>query len=93
MYLQELKVMYKHETNEDKKIYIKELINKKILESRQQWYKTEEIPQRKDLFARMLAEVEGIENSNLEMERPFDERLDENNKVNKKKLGTRKDII
>jgi hypothetical protein len=93
MYLQELKVMYKHETNEEKKIYIKELINKKIFESRQQWYKTEERLPKKDLFARMLAEVEGIENNNLEIERPFDERLDENNKVNKKKLGTRKDII
>jgi hypothetical protein len=99
MNLQELKVMYKYETKEDKKIYIRNLINNKILESREQWYKKDtKIPQT-DLFTRMLAEVEGLNlsfnNNNLnEIEKPFDEKFDQNNKViNKKKLGLRKDII
>jgi hypothetical protein len=97
MYLQELKTMYKYETNEEKKIHIRNMINNKILESQQQWYKKEtKIPQ-KDLFSRMLAEVEGlnlsINNNNLdEIERPFDENFDKKNN-NKKKLGLRKDII
>ncbi len=99
MYLQELKTMYKYETNEEKKIYIRNMINNKILESRQQWYKKESKLPQKDLFSRMLAEVEGLNlsmnNNNLEqMEKPFDEKFDQNNKVNnKKKLGLRKDII
>ena len=94
MNLQELKVMYKYETKEDKKIYIQNLINNKILESREQWYKKDtKIPQT-DLFTRMLAEVEGINNNLNEIEKPFDEKFDQNNKViNKKKLGLRKDII
>jgi hypothetical protein len=99
MYLQELKTLYKYETNEEKKIHIQNLIKNKILESRQQWYKKEnKIPQ-KNLFTRMLAEVEGLNlsmnNNDLEqIEKPFDEKFDQNNKVNnKKKLGLRKDII
>jgi hypothetical protein len=94
MNLQELKVMYKYETKEDKKIYIRNLINNKILESREQWYKKDtKIPQT-DLFTRMLAEVEGINNNLNEIEKPFDEKFDQNNKViNKKRLGLRKDII
>jgi hypothetical protein len=99
MYLQELKTMYKYENNEEKKAYFRNMINNKIIESREQWYKKEtKIPQ-KDLFTRMLAEVEGLNlsfnNNNLnEIEKPFDEKFDQNNKViNKKKLGLRKDII
>ena len=94
MYLQELKTMYKYETNEEKKLIIQNLINNKILESRQQWYKIETKLPQKDLFSRMLAEVEGMNNNNLdEIDKPFDERFDENIKINKKKLGLRKDII
>ena len=96
MYLQELKTMYKYETNEEKKLIIKNLINNKILESRQQWYKIETKLPQKDLFSRMLAEVEGMNNNNNnldEIDKPFDERFDENIKINKKKLGLRKDII
>jgi hypothetical protein len=94
MNLQELKVMYKYETKEDKKIYIRNLINNKILESREQWYKKDIKIHQTDLFTRMLAEVEGINNNLNEIEKPFDEKFDKNNKViNKKKLGLRKDII
>ena len=50
------------------------------------WDKTE-----RDLFTRMLAEVEGIRNMKLdEIEKPFDDKI--NNKKNISYLGKRKDI-
>lgn len=92
MYLQELKTVYKYENNEEKKRYIKELINQKIQQSRIQWFiKKEEINKEKDLFSRMLAEVEGIKNMNLnEIEKPFFN--DSTIEKPKKKLGLRRDF-
>jgi hypothetical protein len=92
MYLQQLKNLYKNETDENKKIDIKNLIIKKIIESREQWYKQNNIISYKpdDLFTRMLAEVEGLQNINLnKIEKPFDTT---DYSCNKKQLGIRKDI-
>lgn len=92
MYLQELKTLYLNEYNEEKKRYIKDLINQKIQQSRIQWFiKKEEINKEKDLFSRMLAEVEGIQNMNLnEIEKPFYN--DSSINKPKKKLGMRHDF-
>lgn len=92
MYLQELKSLYLKESNEEKKRYIKELINQKIQQSRIQWFiKKEEINKEKDLFTRMLAEVEGFKNMDLnEIEKPFFN--DSTIEKPKKKLGLRKDF-
>jgi hypothetical protein len=93
MYLQELKILYKSEINEEKKKHIKILIEEKVKQSRIQWFiKKEEIKREPDLFSRMLAEVEGIQNIDLnKIEKPFDTNT-YNMNVPKKKLGMRHDF-
>lgn len=92
MYLQELKVLYLKENNEKQKKYIKDLINQKIQQSRIRWFIIkEEINKERDLFSRMLAEVEGIQNMNLnKIEKPFFNESTIN--IPKKKLGIRRDF-
>jgi hypothetical protein len=91
MYLQELKSLYKNEINEEKKRYIFSQIQQKIHQSRLQWFiKNEQNNIERDLFSRMLAEVEGIKNMDInKIEIPFDET---NITKPKKKLGERRDF-
>ena len=93
MNLQELKTLYKSEVNEEKKKYIKIMIEEKVKQSRIQWFiKKEEIKREPDLFSRMLAEVEGIQNIDLnKVDKPFDTNT-YNMNVPKKKLGMRHDF-
>jgi hypothetical protein len=93
MNLQELKTLYKFEVNEEKKKYIKIMIEEKVKQSRIQWFiKKEEIKREPDLFSRMLAEVEGIQNIDLnKVDKPFDTNT-YNMNVPKKKLGMRHDF-
>ena len=94
--------MYKCEKNEKDKIYIKNLIDEKVQQSRIQWFiKKDEIykDRNRDLFTRMLAEIEGIQNMDLnEIERPFNivDIVDiddtDDTVISKKKLGIRHDL-
>jgi hypothetical protein len=90
--LHELKVLYKKEIDENKKLYIGQLIRNKVYKSQEKLFEPVQPPPERDLFVRMLAEAEGLRNMKLdEIEKPFDTQFD-NKEKNIKYLGKRKDI-
>jgi len=89
--LHELKVLYKKEIDENKKLYIGQMIRNKVYKSQEKLFEPVQPPPDRDLFTRMLAEAEGIRNMKLdEIEKPFDTKF--NKEKNITYLGKRKDI-
>ncbi len=98
MNLQELKISYKITQDTNKKIILRKILDKKIIESQQIWYKPEPSSFEKNLFTRMMAEAEALENIQTDkIDKPLYEIDDisnnKNNNYKEKNLGKRKDLF
>ena len=89
--LHELKVLYKKEIDENKKLYIGQMIRNKVYKSQEKLFEPTQPPPDRDLFTRMLAEAEGIRNMDTNFDTKFNIKFD-NKEKNIKYLGKRKDI-
>ena len=98
MNLHELKINYKTTQDENKKNLLRKLLDKKITDSQQVWYKPEPISFEKNLFTRMMAEAEALENIQTDkIDKPLydieNNHLEKNNTNKGKNLGKRKDLF